>query len=123
MIVNFLRDSSYWARDRSEAVIRRSLEHSLCFGAYDDRRQIGFGRAVTDRATFFYLADIFILPGWRGRGTGKALVAYMLAHNDLKGCRGLLTTQDAHSLYETFGFTRNHPIVTERVMALEKNCP
>lgn len=123
LIVQFLRKSSYWARERSEPVIRKSLEHSLCFGAYAGERQIGFGRAVTDRATFFYLADIFVLPDWRGQGFGKALVSFILSHEDLKNCRGLLTTQDAHALYERFGFTRNHPIVTERTMALEKNRP
>jgi GNAT superfamily N-acetyltransferase len=77
----------------------------LCFGAYADGRQVGFARVVTDYAGFGYLADVFVLPGWRGRGIGKRLMRFVLAHPQLQTLRRfLLATRDAHGLYAEFGF-------------------
>jgi GNAT superfamily N-acetyltransferase len=96
---------SYWASGRPREVIARSIEHSLCFGVYLADEQIGFARAITDRATFAYLADVFILEPYRGQGLGKWLVECILAHPELATVRTwLLMTYDAHSLYERFGF-------------------
>ena len=121
MIVNYLQNDSYWAKGRSEARILAGIANSLCFSVYEDKRQIGFGRAVTDQATVFYLADIFILPEYQGRGIGKQFMRHILSHPDLNGCRGILTTQTAHSFYAEFGFESEHDIVKKRIMVLPKN--
>lgn len=102
----YLSEDSYWAKGRSREIVARSIANSLCFGVFDpEGRQAGFGRIVTDYATFGYLADVFVDPRHAGRGLGKALVAAMLAHPDVQGLRRLmLITADAHGLYERFGF-------------------
>ena len=95
---------SYWASGRTRDAIERSIRHSLCFGAYSGTRQVGFARAVTDRATFAYLADVFVVPAWRGRGIAKQLVRAALGHPELDAVNWLLRTRDAHGLYRQFGF-------------------
>ena len=85
----------------------RSIDNSLCFGAYEEGEQIGFARVVTDGATYAHLMDVFVLSEHRGRGLGKELVRAVLSHPDLQGLRKFtLHTADAHSLYEQFGFHR-----------------
>jgi GNAT superfamily N-acetyltransferase len=87
--------------------VDRSIDHSLCFGAYDGDEQVGFARVVTDRATFAHLQDVFVVPAHRGRGVGKELMHAVMSHPDLQGLRKFtLHTADAHSLYEQFGFRR-----------------
>jgi GNAT superfamily N-acetyltransferase len=104
MVHRFL-SSSYWAQGRSREVVDRTICNSLCFGAYQDHRQIGFGRVISDRAVFGYLADVFVLPDYRGRGVGKAIVQAAVEHPELQGLRlFLLRTRDAHGLYRLFGF-------------------
>jgi GNAT superfamily N-acetyltransferase len=101
----FLAEQSYWARGVTREVVDRSIENSIPFGAYRGDEQVGFARVVTDRATFAWLADVFILPGERGSGLGKALVEFAVGHPDVRGVRRqLLATADAHGLYERFGF-------------------
>ncbi|MGZ3586141.1 MAG: GNAT family N-acetyltransferase [Candidatus Limnocylindrales bacterium] len=96
---------AYWARGRSRERIERSLRWSLNFGVYQGRRQVGFARAVTDRATFAYIADVFIVPAARGQGLGVWLMECIAAHPELQGLRRwLLATRDAHGLYEKSGF-------------------
>lgn len=98
---------SYWAEGISRERVARSLAESLCFGLFEGERQIGFARVVTDRATFAYLADVFVLEAWRGRGLGKLLIGAVCAHPDLGDVRRfVLWTRDAHGLYEQFGFER-----------------
>ena len=82
------------------------MRNSLCFGVYHGATQVGFARIVTDKATFAYLCDVFVLPEHRGHGLSKALVAVVvMAHPDLQGLRRWnLVTIDAHGLYEQFGF-------------------
>lgn len=105
VIARFLA-SSYWAKGIPSATVDKSLEHSLCFGLLDGDRQIGFARVISDRATIAYLADVFILPEYRGRGLSKWLMECVVSHPDLQGLRRwILATRDAHSLYEKFGFT------------------
>jgi len=88
-------------------VVDRSIDNSLCFGAYEGDDQIGFARVVTDSATYAHLMDVFVLSEHRGRGLGKELVRAVLSHPDLQGLRKFtLHTADAHSLYEQFGFHR-----------------
>lgn len=96
---------SYWAQGIDEPTVRRALENSLCFGLFQGERQIGFARAVTDRATFAYLADVFIVDEFRSRGLAKWLMQVIAAHPDLQHLRRwLLATRDAHGLYQHYGF-------------------
>jgi GNAT superfamily N-acetyltransferase len=97
--------NSYWARGIPIEIVERSIRGSLCFGLYDGDRQVGFARAITDCATFAYLADVFVVESHRGRGLGKMLMASILAHPSLQGLRRwLLATRDAHDLYAQFDF-------------------
>ncbi len=106
LIHDFLANRSYWAAGRPPDVVRRSVDHSLCFGLYERGRQVGFARVVTDRATFAWLCDVFVLEEYRGRGLGKWLVGCVLGHPVLRGLRRvLLGTRDAHGLYARHGFT------------------
>jgi len=96
---------SYWAAERTREVIQRSIQNSLNFGVYHKNRQIGFARAVTDYATFYWLADVFILEKYRGQGLGKFLVETVTGHPELFGLTGLLATRDAQGLYIKYGFS------------------
>lgn len=104
LIHDFL-SRAYWAEGRPLAVVRKSIEHSLCFGVYEGERQIGFARVISDHATFAYLDDVFILEPHRGRGLAKWMLECILSHPDLQGLwRFALTTRDAHGLYAKVGF-------------------
>jgi GNAT superfamily N-acetyltransferase len=103
-IHGFLR-SSYWARNIPRSIVEKCIRNSLCFGAFCDLGQVAFARVITDRATFAYLADVFVIPEHRGRGVSKLLMGAILDHPELNGLRRiLLATQDAHGLYAKFGF-------------------
>ena len=105
VIAEFL-STSYWAAGIPRETVSRSLARSLCFGLLDGERQIGFARVISDYTTFAFLADVFVLPGYRGRGLGKWLIECVVSHPDLRGLRRwLLATRDAHGLYRQFGFT------------------
>lgn len=104
MIHGFLAEESYWAKGLSRALLERAIAHSLCFGGFVADRQVAFARVVTDAATFAHLKDVFVLPGYRGRGYGIALVESILAHPDLRTVAMTLATADAHELYRRFGF-------------------
>jgi GNAT superfamily N-acetyltransferase len=104
-VVHDFLAKSYWARGIPRETLARGIAHSLPFSLFLGDRQVGFARAVTDRATFAYLADVFVIEGERGRGLGQWLVATVLAHPELSGMRRwLLVTRDAHALYRKFGF-------------------
>lgn len=102
--------SSYWARGIPQETVDRSIAGALCFGLYDLHRdaggaQVGFARVITDRATFAYLADVYVLESHRGRGLAAWLMEAIRAHPDLQGLRRwILMTRDAHGLYRKFGF-------------------
>jgi GNAT superfamily N-acetyltransferase len=97
---------SYWAEGISLALVKKSLEHSLCFGVFTGGEQIGLARVITDRATYAYLCDLYILEAYRGRGLATWLMESILAHPELQGLRRFaLATRDAHKLYERHGFT------------------
>jgi GNAT superfamily N-acetyltransferase len=105
VVHGFLSTEAYWSPGVARELVERSIEGSIAFGVYRGSEQVGFARVVTDRATFAWLADVFVLPGHRGRGLGKRLVAEILAHPELQGLRRwLLGTADAHDLYRRFGF-------------------
>ncbi len=102
----YLSTQSYWAQHIPEAVVRKSIIGSMCFGLYIKDRQGGFARVITDNATFAYLADVFIEGEWRGRGLSKWMMDVILSHPELQGLRNMmLGTRDAHGLYSKFGFT------------------
>ncbi len=105
LIHRFLCEQAYWSTGVPREVVDRAIDHSLCFGVYRRGAQVAFARTVTDRATFAYLADVFVLPEWRGDGLGPWMVGVALRHPDLQGLRRfLLATKDAHGLYARFGF-------------------
>jgi hypothetical protein len=96
-IHRFLSEESYWAKQIPLDLVRTSIENSLCFGAYDGGAQVGFARAVTDYATFAYVADVFV--------AGRQIMAAMMAHPALGRLRRWhLVTRDAQRLYARFGF-------------------
>ena len=96
---------SYWAAGIPREVVERSVRHSICFAAFDGARQVGFARVISDRATYAYVADVFVLESHRGRGIGKRLMACITSHPDLQDLRlWTLFTRDAHGLYRQYGF-------------------
>lgn len=106
-LVHQFLSGSYWAAGIPLAVVKKSIEGSLCFSVFEGEKQIGFARVVSDQATFAYLADVFILEDYRGRGLSKWLMQAILEHPDLQGLRRfMLATRDAHELYRQFGFAR-----------------
>ena len=109
--VHSFLSQSYWSPGAPISVVKKAMKGSLCFGVYFRNRQIGYARMVTDKATFAYLADVFIDEDHRGKGLAKWLVEMILAHPQLRGLRRiLLATKDAHKLYEQCGFTAiNNP--------------
>ncbi len=96
---------SYWAEGIPKEILAKAIASSLCFALFDGSRQVGFARVVTDRATFAYLCDVYVLEEYRGRGLGEWLIEELLSHPDLQGLRRfVLITRDAHGLYRQFGF-------------------
>ncbi len=105
LIHRFLSQESTWARDIPVETVQRSLRYSLCFGGFEDGQQIAFARVVTDRATFAYLMDVFVVPEQRGKGHSKTLVQAVLDHPELQGLRRfMLSSSNARGLYQGFGF-------------------
>ena len=98
--------NSYWAKGMPAETLQKALLNSLCFAVLNQHNQtVAFARVITDKATFAYLADVFVLESERGKGLSKLLVEYIVNHEDLQGLRRfMLATFDAHSLYEKFGF-------------------
>ncbi|CAN5148121.1 GNAT family N-acetyltransferase [soil metagenome] len=110
LIHRWLSDESYWAAGVPEAVMRRAVENSLNFGVYDGdpgQRQAAYARVVTDRATFGWLCDLFVLPDHRGKGLARLLMDSVMRHPELLGLRNfMLATRDAHGIYARSGFER-----------------
>jgi GNAT superfamily N-acetyltransferase len=97
--------ATYWAPGIPEDVVRRGIAGSICFGIYHGADQVGFARVITDRATYAYLSDVYVLESHRGRGLAKWMMELIMAHPSLQGLRRFaLSTRDAHSLYAQFGF-------------------
>jgi GNAT superfamily N-acetyltransferase len=107
----FLSDEAYWSSGVPLDVVTRAIAGSMVFGVYrvDDGAQAAFARVVSDRATFAWICDVFVLPEFRGHALGKWLMETIAAHPDLQGLRRwMLATRDAHTLYEKTGFTPLH---------------
>jgi GNAT superfamily N-acetyltransferase len=97
---------SYWSAGIPRAVVKRAIANSLCFGVLLGTQQVGFARVVTDKATFAYLADVYVLEEHRGKGLSHILMEQVVHHPDLQGLRRMmLATRDAHGLYSRYGFT------------------
>jgi GNAT superfamily N-acetyltransferase len=112
---------SYWSPGIPREVVARAIANSMCFGLYDVQgptdTQVGFARVVTDKASFAYLADVYVLEEHRRQGLSKRLVEAVLGHPELQGMRRfLLATRDAHGLYAQFGF--NAPAKPENFMEI-----
>jgi len=118
VIYGFLTNC-YWAKGISREIVARSIEHSLCFGIYDNDSQVGFARVISDFATLAYLGDVFVLESHRGRGLSKWLMECMVYHPALQNLRRwILLTRDAHGLYSQYDFT---PLKSpERYMELHR---
>ena len=106
LIHDFLSRESYWVPGIHRELVELGVANSLCFGVYEGTRQLGFARVVTDGAGFAYLGDVFVVDAARGRGIGKRLMDFVMAHPQLQRVRRfLLATRDAHGLYARHGFT------------------
>ncbi|MDB5135180.1 MAG: family N-acetyltransferase [Mucilaginibacter sp.] len=106
VVYNYLNNESYWAKGIPAENVKKAIENSICFGIYKQGKQAGFARVVTDKATFAYICDVFIVTDHRRLGLSKWLMQTIKEHPELQGLRRwLLATADAHSLYAQFGFT------------------
>jgi GNAT superfamily N-acetyltransferase len=105
LVYNYLSKESYWSKNIPLDVVKKGIENSVCFSIFYNEEQIGFARVITDKATFGYIADVFIIESHRGKGLSKLLMQYILDYAELQGFRSwMLATKDAHGLYEKFGF-------------------
>ncbi len=107
--------SSYWSPGIERALVERAIAGSHCLGAYRDGEQVGFARAITDHATFAWIADVWIDEAARGQGLGRRMVGWFLDHPRFVGVRRIaLVTADAHGVYEALGF--HPPLRPDRYM-------
>lgn len=105
VIIHDYLKQAYWAKGRPLETVEKSIENSLCFGLYHRQTQIGFARVVSDFSIFAYLADVFVIKAYQGKGLGKWLISIICEHPQLKDVkRFVLATKDAHDLYAKFGF-------------------
>ena len=112
---DFLANHSYWAKGRPLAVVARLIhEAQRVVGVYDGERQVGFARAFTDGVALVYLADVYVLPAYRGQGLGVQLVREMVEKGPYANLRWMLHTRDMHRLYARFGFEEPSERVMER---------
>ncbi|MEJ2157610.1 MAG: GNAT family N-acetyltransferase [Desulfobacteraceae bacterium] len=120
-IHDYLCNRSYWGHGRTMAAVRKSIDHSLCFGVYDkDGHLAGFARVVTDYTVLAYLMDLFILEDYRNHGLGKMLVEHIVNDDAFKDiCFWRLDTKDAHGLYRKYGFLKHTR--PERIMERRKD--
>ncbi len=117
VIHDYLSKESYWAQNIPFEIVEKAAENSLCFGVFHQNKQIGFARLITDKTTFAYLGDVFIVEGYRGKGLSKWLMQTIHAHPELQTLRGwILRTKDAHGLYEQFGWTRASEEQLKKIM-------
>lgn len=115
LIHRWLSQDSYWSKAIPREIVERGIANALNFAVYHENEgQVGFARVITDKATFAYLADVFVVGSHRGKGLSKRLMRAIVDHPELQGLRRwMLATHDAHRLYAQFGFK---PVVAERLM-------
>lgn len=108
-VVHRFLTGAYWCEGIPREVVERSLRGSLPFSMWHGERQVGFARVVSDRATFAWVGDVFVLESYRGRGLSVWLMRVVCGHPELQGLRRwMLATRDAHRLYDKVGFTPLH---------------
>lgn len=118
----YLGGESYWAKGRPREVQDRLIEHAdRVVGLYDGDKQVGFCRMFTDGASIAYLADVYVLEGYRGRGLGELLVRTMIDESGLEGVKWLLHTTNMHALYRKLGFEDPSYKVMERLPASQSS--
>lgn len=106
-VIHSYLTKSYWGKGRTIKEVAETVEHSLCFGVYENEVQIGFGRVVTDYVVFAYIMDIFILPEYRGNGYSKELMRSIIDAKELEKCKTwMLKTSDTHGLYSKYDFKK-----------------
>jgi len=106
VVHTYLSKDSYWAQQLPAETLKTAIENSICFGIYKQKQQVGFARVISDKATFAYICDVFVLPEFRGVGLSKWLVQTIITNPELQGLRRWsLATLDAHGLYKQMGFT------------------
>lgn len=116
-VIHGFLSRAYWCEGIPRETLERAIRNSLCFGAYAEGRQVGFARVISDRATFGYLADVFVVETHRGRGLSEWMMEVIIAHPELKGLRRwTLGTRDAHGLYSKYGFAP--PKFPDRLMEI-----
>ena len=113
-----LLSETYWGVRRPIDVVQEMVKTSICFTLLKDDKQIGFGRAVTDKVTFSWIADIVITPEYRGAGLGKWMMECILSHPDIINTQKVLQTRDAHEYYEKYDFSRNSALMSTKVDGL-----
>ncbi len=107
--------TTYWAAGRDRDTIGKSIENSIPFSLFHGSEQVGFARALTDGATFKWIGDLVIEPGYRGRGLGKWVMRCVMEHPEVKDASQMfLRTRDAHGLYESLGFSRDECMVSRK---------
>ena len=105
-IHEFLSTKAYWCLNIPKEKVQTAIDNSLCFGVYQDKKQIGFARIITDFSTIAYLGDVYIVEEKRGKGISKWLIDTIMNYPELQGLRRwILLTGDAHGLYRQFGWT------------------
>jgi GNAT superfamily N-acetyltransferase len=117
VVWSFLSTAAYWARWRTREDVAEQVRGAWrVVGAYrrEDGGMVGFARAVSDGVALGYLADVFVLPGHRGRGLGRRLVTTMIDEGPGSEFRWLLHTADAHPLYAQLGFGSPDTTLLER---------
>jgi len=118
-IFRWLSEVSYWCKGIPYEIFKRGFDNSFCIGAIHNGKQVGYGRLITDYATFAYLADVYVLETYRGQGISKVMMQTLLDLDWVKGMRAIrLATVDAHGLYEKFGFTGSKQ--PERLMEITR---
>ena len=106
--------ATYWADDRSDEVIEKSLRNSFCYGVFDGEKQVACCRIITDYATTFYLFDVVVEESLRKSGVGSIMMEAVVNDPQFANLRGILATKDAHSFYEKFGFEKNDKLFMQR---------
>lgn len=104
-VIHGFISQTYWAKGIPAEVLKTALANSVCVGVLHHGEQVAFARVITDKATFGYLADVFVLPEYRGKGLSKCMISAIVNLPELQGLRRfMLATKDAHTLYTQFGF-------------------
>ncbi len=113
--VSYLLNSTYWAGGIKKETIEKGIANSHCFGIYLGEMQIGFARAISDKAVLTWIMDVIVDERFRGKGLGKWLIECILQHPELKNTKFRLATEDAHELYRKFGFTDEKIMIRPRM--------